>query len=91
MSSINEIDPSLIASLDDASKQEVAQYIQAESSKAKIQNSVTNFTDMCFKKCITNVNTGDLLPQEDTCINDCVNRFLDVNIKIVQMLQSLQK
>ncbi|ODV83870.1 hypothetical protein CANARDRAFT_202052 [[Candida] arabinofermentans NRRL YB-2248] len=70
---------------DDASKQEVVTFINQETSKAKVQNSVTQFTDMCFKKCITNIDGNQLSNNEATCATDCLNRFLDTNIKIVQI------
>ncbi|VEU20531.1 DEKNAAC101423 [Brettanomyces naardenensis] len=88
---MSDIDVSQIQQLDDSSKKDVANFIQQQTSKAKIQNSVTNFTDMCFKKCITSVNGPNLDSEEEACMGNCLNRFLDTNIKIVQMLQSLQK
>ncbi|QPG77375.1 hypothetical protein FOA43_004788 [Brettanomyces nanus] len=88
---MSDIDVSQIQQLDDDSKKEVANFIQQQTSKAKIQNSVTNFTDMCFKKCINDVKGGNLDNEEQACMSNCLNRFLDANIKIVEMLQSLQK
>lgn len=88
---MSDLDVSQLQQLDDGSKKDVANFIQQQTSKAKIQNSVTNFTDMCFKKCITDVKGGDLNRKEEDCLGNCLNRFLDTNIKIVQILQSLQK
>lgn len=82
---------STVENLDENSKKEVANFIQQQTSKAKVQNSVTNFTDMCFKKCVTSVKDENLDRQEEDCLGNCLNRFLDTNIKIVQILQSLQK
>lgn len=87
-----QIDSALLQNLDEPARKEVLEFIQQESSKAKIQTSVTQFTDMCFKKCITkDINNGNLDAAEESCIGDCLNRFLDTNIKVVQILQSLQR
>jgi hypothetical protein len=86
------IDTSLLQNLDDSARKEVLEFIQQESSKAKIQTSVTQFTNMCFKKCIIkDITNSNLDSTEEACVTDCLNRFLDTNIKVVQILQSMQK
>ncbi|GMM31029.1 protein transporter [Martiniozyma asiatica (nom. inval.)] len=88
---MSNIDISVLNNLDESSRQEVAQFVQQETSKAKIQNSVTQFTDMCFKRCVTSINGPQLDSTEEKCMNECLNKFLDTNIKVVGILQSLQK
>lgn len=86
------IDSSLIQQLNESDRKTVLEYIQQESSKAKIQTSVTSFTDRCFKKCITrDITSGNLDADEEHCMTDCLNQFLDTNIKVVSILQSMQK
>ena len=86
------IDTALLQNLDEGARKEVLAFIQQESSKAKIQTSVTQFTDMCFKKCVTaDITTGTLAAGEEQCISNCLNRFLDTNIQVVQLLQALQR
>ncbi|KAH3679484.1 hypothetical protein WICMUC_000929 [Wickerhamomyces mucosus] len=88
MSSINQ---QALASLDDSSKQEILQFIEAENSKSKVQTSVHQFTNLCFKKCVSSINDGTLTSNEESCLTNCVNRFLDVNIKVVEGLQAAQQ
>ena len=38
-----------IQSLDEASRKEIMQFVESEQSKSKVQLSIHNFTDMCFK------------------------------------------
>lgn len=86
------IDSALLQQLSDSDRKSVLEFIQQESSKAKIQTSVTGFTDRCFKKCITrDITSGNLDADEEKCMTDCLNRFLDTNIKVVSILQSMQK
>ncbi|KAG7696088.1 hypothetical protein KL930_003114 [Ogataea haglerorum] len=81
---MSEIDPKLLQQLDEPSRQEVAAFIQQESSKMKIQSSVTSFTDKCFKKCVSAIDNGNLSNYEANCMNDCLNQ------KIVNIIKQLR-
>ncbi|CAH1103240.1 unnamed protein product [Psylliodes chrysocephalus] len=41
-------------------------------------------TEMCFKRCINNVNTRDLDQDEIECIEDCSSKFIKYNNKLMQ-------
>lgn len=89
---MSDFNTALIQQLDDSSKQEILKFVEAENSKSKIQMSVHNFTDKCFSKCVTGpITSGQLSKSEEGCMNDCLNRFLDVNIKVVQQLQNASR
>lgn len=77
-------------SLDDDSRKEILQFIESENSKSKVQMSIHNFTDMCFKKCNENkpIVANTLDSTEEKCLSNCLNRFLDTNIRVVQALQN---
>lgn len=79
--SLNQAD---LANLDESSKKEILQFIESENSKTKVQTSIHQFTDLCFKKCVTSVGNGQLSSGEESCLTNCVNRFLDTNIRVVQ-------
>lgn len=81
MSSFTQAD---LAKLDESSKQEIMKFIEAENSKTKVQGSIHQFTDLCFKKCVTSIGNGQLSSNEEQCLSSCVNRFLDTNIRVVQ-------
>ncbi|EAZ63641.1 hypothetical protein PICST_38239 [Scheffersomyces stipitis CBS 6054] len=82
-----------LQNLDDTSRKEIMQFVESEQSKSKVQLSIHNFTDMCFKKCNANkpITSGNLDTNEEQCLTNCLNRFLDTNIKVVQALQGTQK
>ncbi|CAN6662522.1 mitochondrial import inner membrane translocase subunit Tim8p [Trichomonascus vanleenenianus] len=87
-----EIDPSVIQNLDANSRKEIMQWIEAETSKSKVQSSIHNFTDMCWKKCITNKITSNTLDsKEEQCLQNCLHRFLDTNINVVNLIQQSQR
>lgn len=86
---MSQISQSALQSLDETSRKEILQFIETENSKSKVQMSIHNFTDMCFKKCNENVpiTSNTLSTAEEKCLSNCLNRFLDTNIKVVQALQ----
>nr|CAO98780.1 mitochondrial intermembrane space protein [Nakaseomyces delphensis] len=88
MSSLNSAD---LGNLSDASKKEIAAYLDAENSKQKVRTSINQFTDLCFRKCIDRADSSDLSPQEEQCLISCVNKFLDTNIRVVKGLQGSQQ
>lgn len=87
---MSQISQSALQSLDEASRKEILQFVETENSKMKVQMSIHNYTDMCFKKCNENVPvaSGTLTGAEEKCLANCLNRFLDTNIKVVQALQA---
>ncbi|CCE65378.1 hypothetical protein TPHA_0L00210 [Tetrapisispora phaffii CBS 4417] len=87
---MDSIDQTELANLNEASKKELTTFIEAENSKQKVQMSIHNFTNTCFKQCVTSINGPDLDNNEEQCLANCVNRFLDTNIRIVKGLQSMQ-
>ncbi|SCU92448.1 LAFA_0F10594g1_1 [Lachancea sp. 'fantastica'] len=87
---MSSISPNDLANLDDSSKKEIMTFLESENSKQKVQMSIHQFTNICFKQCASNVNNSNLSSQEETCLKNCVNRFLDTNIRIVKGLQGIQ-
>ncbi|KAL6928890.1 hypothetical protein ACO0SA_002220 [Hanseniaspora valbyensis] len=71
---------------------QVSNIIQLEEQKFQIQKDIHNFTKLCFNKCVninsSNILSSDLSTNESQCLNDCVSRYLDVNLQIVKSLQS---
>ncbi|KAI5965150.1 TIM8 [Candida pseudojiufengensis] len=83
------ISPTALQALDEPSRKEIMKFIESEQQKSKIQTSIHNFTDMCFKKCNQNkvITNPNLDLKEEQCLVNCLNRFLDLNIKVVEALQ----
>lgn len=89
LSTMSSLSTTAIQSLDEASRKEIMQFVESEQSKSKVQLSIHNFTDMCFKKCNKDkpITSATLDGQEEACLKNCLNRFLDTNIKVVEALQ----
>lgn len=53
--------------------------------------AVHNLTDVCWKKCITGgIKSGKLDKGEESCAQNCVDRFLDANFTVIKHLDSLR-
>jgi len=84
----NNID---LSKLSERDKQELQQFIVNESQKARIQQSVHSLTDICWKKCVTGtIRSGKLDKNEETCAQNCVDRFLDANLTVIKHLDNMR-
>jgi len=70
---------------------ELQQFIQNENQKSQVQRSVHELTETCFKKCITgSISSGKLAGKEESCIQNCVERFMDSNLAVLRHLEHLR-
>ena len=54
--------------------------------------AVHSLTDMCFTKCITgNIKQGKLDKNEEGCMANCAERFLDISGLTMKHLQNLRQ
>jgi import inner membrane translocase subunit TIM8 len=48
-------------------------------------------TQVCWTKCVPGaVKSGKLDKTEETCLANCVNRFMDLNLLTVKHLQNMR-
>ncbi|KAH8821578.1 Tim10/DDP family zinc finger-domain-containing protein [Xylogone sp. PMI_703] len=81
-----------LSKLSDKDKQELQQFIVNETQKARIQQSVHSLTDICWKKCVTgSIKSGKLDKNEESCTQNCVNRFLDANMTVIKHLDAMRQ
>ncbi|KAI9476338.1 MAG: Tim10/DDP family zinc finger-domain-containing protein [Benjaminiella poitrasii] len=70
-------------------QRELGQFLEAEQAKARVQQTVHSLTDTCWDKCISKVN-NKLDRSEESCLANCVDRFLDTSMFIVKRLEELR-
>lgn len=78
--------------LSSSEQKEMQQFIDSESGRLKMQSAISDFTDKCFSKCFANggtVQKDQLSPSDTGCLRNCVGRYLDVNIHIINNLNAL--
>ncbi|KAI9768453.1 MAG: Mitochondrial import inner membrane translocase subunit tim8 [Geoglossum simile] len=80
-----------LSKLTDKDKQELQQFLVNESQKARIQQSVHSLTDICWKKCVTGrIGSAKVEGKEETCLQNCVDRFMDANITVLRHLEAMR-
>ncbi|KAJ5893387.1 Tim10/DDP family zinc finger-domain-containing protein [Penicillium taxi] len=68
-----------------SSEQKIA---AAETEVEMIADMFTRLTESCNKKCIpADYREGDLNKGESVCLDRCVSKFFDVNIKVSEKMQ----
>ncbi|KAA6407268.1 MAG: import inner membrane translocase subunit TIM8 [Lasallia pustulata] len=77
--------------LSPADKQELQQFVVNESQKSRIQHAVHGLTDICWTKCVTGkITSGKLERGEESCTQNCVDRYMDANMTVLKHLESLR-
>jgi len=76
---------------DDATKKELNDFLEQEQAKAKLNASVHNFTEMCWTKCVTGSISTRFSRGEESCLTNCVDRFLDTSLFIVKKLETMRE
>ncbi|KAK4163415.1 Tim10/DDP family zinc finger-domain-containing protein [Cladorrhinum sp. PSN259] len=90
MSSELTVSQSDLDKLNDKDRAELRQFFAAEEQRTKIQSQSHALTEVCWKKCITsNVRSGALDKNEQSCLANCVDRFMDVNIATMRALAAM--
>ncbi|CAI7622021.1 unnamed protein product [Penicillium glandicola] len=60
----------------------------AETEVEMISDMFNRLTESCTKKCIpADYREGDLNKGESVCLDRCVSKFFDVNIKVSEKMQ----
>ncbi|KAL1867637.1 hypothetical protein VTK73DRAFT_4060 [Phialemonium thermophilum] len=78
--------------LNDKDKAELRQFITHEQQRTRIQGQTHAMTDLCWKKCVTSaIKSGELDKSEQSCLTNCVDRFLDVNFLTMKHLTNLRR
>ncbi|RPA85253.1 hypothetical protein BJ508DRAFT_412042 [Ascobolus immersus RN42] len=78
---------------DNKTQQELQQFVENESSKAKLNGIIHDLTDRCWKKCFaqtSSISSGSLSSSENTCVKDCVGRWVDTSYLIVKSLEKMR-
>ncbi|KAI2639885.1 Tim10/DDP family zinc finger protein [Hypomontagnella submonticulosa] len=90
-SDFSPVDSSNLSRLSDKDKTELRQIMTNEEQKARVQASVHSLTDICFRKCITGtIRNGKLDKNEEGCMANCADRFVDVSHLTLKHLQNMR-
>jgi import inner membrane translocase subunit TIM8 len=77
--------------LNDADKAEIRQFLSNQQQRTQIQSQTHQLTQMCWTKCVTGgMKSSKLDKNEEGCLANCVNRFMDLNFLTVKHLNSMR-
>jgi len=63
------------------------QYIQQETQKQQMQTVIHDLNEKCFDTCVEGSPGNKLDGRTQTCISNCVDRFIDTNLHLVQRFE----
>ncbi|KAB5570312.1 Tim10/DDP family zinc finger protein [Coniochaeta sp. 2T2.1] len=90
------MDPSVsnldLEQLNEKDKAELRQFVGNENQRTRVREQTHVLTDICWKKCVTGtVKNAALDKGEQSCLANCVDRFLDVNFMTLKHLGSMRQ
>jgi import inner membrane translocase subunit TIM10 len=56
-----------------------------------VNDLFNRMSDMCFKKCVQKYNAKDLALPEQTCIDRCVVKYMDVQVRLRRAVSVLNR
>ncbi|KAH8356537.1 mitochondrial import inner membrane translocase subunit Tim8 [Drosophila serrata] len=73
------------------SDKELQEFLMIEKQKAQVNAQIHEFNEICWEKCIGKPS-NKLDSATETCLSNCVDRFIDTSLLITQRFaQLLQK
>lgn len=80
--------PSFGSSQSTTSDKELERFIEEENQKHRFQQTVNELNDKCWDICVD--KPGQRLDSRtETCLSNCVDRFLDASTFIVKRLEKV--
>ncbi|KPI41512.1 Mitochondrial import inner membrane translocase subunit TIM8 [Cyphellophora attinorum] len=90
MESQPQITPQDLEQLTPGDQRYLAEFMNNQATTAQLQNSVHSLTEVCFKKCIFGVSGGKLASKEESCVRNCVERYMDSQTSVLKHLETLR-
>jgi len=87
------IEQSDLEKLNDKDKTELRQFFANEEHRSRIQSQTHELTAICWKKCVTSstIKSGTLDKGEQSCLANCVDRFMDANLATIKHLANMRQ
>ncbi|RWS21460.1 mitochondrial import inner membrane translocase subunit Tim8-like protein [Leptotrombidium deliense] len=64
-------------------------FLLVERQKAQFQAQVHRLNEICWDKCVIDKPSSKLDSRTETCLSNCVDRFIDTSLAITQRFASL--
>jgi import inner membrane translocase subunit TIM8 len=63
------------------------QFIQAETERQRFQNVIHEINERCWDVCMDGKPSSRLDGRTESCLKNCVERFIDTNVIVTQRLE----
>ncbi|KAK6203986.1 Mitochondrial import inner membrane translocase subunit tim8 [Pestalotiopsis sp. IQ-011] len=78
--------------LNEQDKQQLRTFLANENQKARVQSTIHSLTDVCWNKCVTGaIKSGQMDKNEQSCMANCADRFLDASSLTMKHLQNMRQ
>ncbi|KAH7924888.1 hypothetical protein BV22DRAFT_1034680 [Leucogyrophana mollusca] len=71
---------------DEATQKELQTFLEKEQSQARFNASIHNIASLCWDKCVTSTPSSRFARGEESCLTNCVGRFLDTSLHLVEVV-----
>jgi len=68
--------------------EDLQKFVQQQEIQAKLQEGIFKMNDVCWEKCMTSIDSR-LSGKQETCVVNCVGRFIDSTVFITQRFSQL--
>ncbi|XP_022915503.1 mitochondrial import inner membrane translocase subunit Tim10B [Onthophagus taurus] len=48
-------------------------------------------SDLCFSNCITTLNSRELNPEEELCVDRCASKYINCNNRLIKVYSGMQE
>ncbi|KAG1773123.1 Tim10/DDP family zinc finger-domain-containing protein [Suillus occidentalis] len=72
---------------DEATQKELTTFLEREQAQARVNSTVHNLTSMCWDKCVTGTPGSRFARGEESCLLNCVDRFMDTSLFIIKTIE----
>ncbi|KZT21662.1 hypothetical protein NEOLEDRAFT_733061 [Neolentinus lepideus HHB14362 ss-1] len=77
---------SQMSQFDEKTKKEMQTFLTGLQATSQLQQNIVDYTNRCWDKCITGAPGSYLSSSEERCVANCVERFLDASVYMVNKL-----
>lgn len=71
------------------SDKELQEFIMKEQQQEIFREAINKMTETCWEKCIPGAPGKSLDGKTESCISNCVERFIDTSLQLTERLQKL--
>ncbi|CCM00887.1 uncharacterized protein FIBRA_02933 [Fibroporia radiculosa] len=72
---------------DESTQKELAKFVETEQAQARLHSTIHMMTGMCWDKCVTGTPSTRFSRSEESCLANCVDRFLDTSLFMVKKIE----